>query len=248
MGVVSMPKAIKRKSFRAIRRRPRGQIRNAKVAKVFTPRRTGDVHLARLSVLYEDLRIEIYGMRARSIGALDVLDPKCENTGEPQNIGRYRRYYFLRRSIATLREFSDCFHKLEQGPEFAVACKDAEAAPILRAATEFFKKNGQFLQRIRNDIGGHFGEKAAEYAVFNLDPNVVSKIELISDASGRPNDPRLHFAGEIAAAALARHLPGKDLQHEVEHLIQNVLIDAYTHATNVVQVFVATHLMSRFGK
>jgi hypothetical protein len=54
-----------------------------------------DAFIARLCVLYEDLRIELFAISADSIPLLDVLDPAEENT-EKQGRGKNRRYYFLR--------------------------------------------------------------------------------------------------------------------------------------------------------
>ncbi len=58
-----------------------------------------DAYIARLCVLYEDLGIKTLAIAADSIPDLDVLDPFAEYTA-PRNVGKYRRYYFLRRAIA----------------------------------------------------------------------------------------------------------------------------------------------------
>jgi hypothetical protein len=62
--------------------------------------------MARLAVLYEDLRIELYGIAEDAIPATDNFDV------------RYRRIYFLRKSIGTLAEFAEAVHHLQQCPEF----------------------------------------------------------------------------------------------------------------------------------
>ena len=46
-------------------------------------------------VLYEDSAIELYGIQAEEIPVLDRANAE------------FRQHYFLRRSIATLHEFSD---------------------------------------------------------------------------------------------------------------------------------------------
>jgi hypothetical protein len=61
---------------------------------------------ARLAVLYEDMRIELHGIAEESIAPLDQLDV------------RYRRIYFLRKSLATLREFAEAVRHLESCPKF----------------------------------------------------------------------------------------------------------------------------------
>ena len=63
-------------------------------------------HILRLAVLYEDLRIELYGIAEDSM-------PKLDGTDE-----RYRKNYFLRRSIATLVEFAETVRILNECDEF----------------------------------------------------------------------------------------------------------------------------------
>jgi hypothetical protein len=57
-------------------------------------------------VLFEDLRVEIAGISA---GDLDAMD-ECGK--------ELRRFYFLRRSIATLHEFGIALQELDQLPSF----------------------------------------------------------------------------------------------------------------------------------
>jgi hypothetical protein len=68
--------------------------------------------IARLAVLYEDLRIELHGIAEESIPAMDELDV------------RYRRIYFLRKSIGTLWEFAEAVGQLQKCPEFRVMSAD----------------------------------------------------------------------------------------------------------------------------
>jgi len=72
------------------------QTRNAQLRRMFRAdvERQLNAGIARLCVLYEDLRVETFGIAERAIPALDVLDPEAENRSEPTRIGRYRRYYF----------------------------------------------------------------------------------------------------------------------------------------------------------
>ena len=62
--------------------------------------------LARMCVLYEDLRLEVYGGMAESI-------PDCD-----QISAMYRKLYFLRRSTITLMEFRGTLQRLSQNEEF----------------------------------------------------------------------------------------------------------------------------------
>jgi hypothetical protein len=88
----------------------RQTIRTAPLQRVFDPHkkpRLFDAKLVRACVLFEDLRVEIRGARERSLPALDILDPEEENRLSPAGTGQYRRFYFIRRSLATLRDFGE---------------------------------------------------------------------------------------------------------------------------------------------
>lgn len=207
-----------------------------------------DAFIARLCVLYEDLRIELFAISADSIPPLDTLDPAEENA-EKQEIGKYRRNYFLRRSIGTLYEFAEGLRLLEGCPEFAsiLATSDTETAAVWTGAIAFFRSKESLIKQVRHDIGGHFGSKAAIYAVANLSPKAVSKVQLTYRGPNRRCDPRLHFAGDIAASAFLRHLPGATVHEQVERFLKGVLVEGYRHATNSVQVLLALILWPRFG-
>ena len=60
--------------------------------------------IARLSVLFEDLRIEEYASRPERLEELDIIGKS------------YRQMYFLRRSIATLVECASAIEMLDQRP------------------------------------------------------------------------------------------------------------------------------------
>jgi hypothetical protein len=243
--------ALKGKRKRARSERPpRSLVRFSELRKVFhsdrEPLRAYDVYLARLSVLYEDLRIEITAIAARSIPKLDILDPIQDNSENKSGIGAYRRHYFLRRAVATLREFGDCLKQLKKCPEFRQ--QDSTATEALSAAIEFFAKNMPQIQRVRNDVGGHFGQEAAQYAVKHLVSGSSGKIEFVRDGQGNPRDPRLHFAGEIAATALGRAFPGQTLSVASEIFIRDVLLEAFRQAARCVQVLIVMDLAHRFGR
>jgi hypothetical protein len=88
--------------------------------------------LARVCVLFEDLRIEVRGIAELSIAALDVLDSEQENQfAPPHRTGRYRRYYFVRRSISTIREFAEALRLLNSDPGFHIS-----PSPISEEAVE----------------------------------------------------------------------------------------------------------------
>ena len=181
-------------------------------------------NIARLAVLYEDLRIELTAASASSIRKLDRVD------------SRYRRNYFLRKCIGTIVEFAEAIRLLDGSPEFKVI-KSNFSTDILKYWTEgvkFFRKHERFLKSVRNDIGGHFGTNAAKYAVLNLDTETIGKIELI-DIGGPKARIHLYFAGEIAAVASLQHLvKGRTPSQKFANLLRLLVVsfrirpDAYT--------------------
>src|ERR1700733_7621865 len=183
------------------------------------------VQIARLCVLYEDLRIELFALREESLPMLDVTDP------------RYRVNYFLRRAIATLVEFAEAVRLLSELDDFKRFCGsvDASLSAYWTNGSAYFKSNERFLENIRNDIGGHFGSKAAIYALENLSGDAVGHMEF--RGTGKEQTMHLHFAGELVATAMLRHLPGEGVEDRF-HQITQVALAGFRHATLCTQ-FVA---------
>jgi hypothetical protein len=203
-----------------------------------------NAELARLCVLYEDLRVELFGIVEPRIAALDILDLEQENRFAPERIGRYRRYYFVRRSIGTIREFAEALRLINGDPDLQL--NDLRFVEGAKATWDsgiaFFEENEAFLRAIRNDIGGHFGHVAALNALDKLRPDAFSTIELLDG-----KELRLHFAGEIAASALLPHLQNEDIT-EYQALLRECIIPAYKHATQCVQILVLEYLWPNFGR
>ncbi len=192
--------------------------------------------VARLAVLYEDLRIELYGIAEDSIPALEQLDV------------RYRRIYFLRKSIGTLWEFAEAIEHLQRCPEFRIV--SAEFTPeILRyrvRAAGFFKRNARRLKLIRNDTGGHFGLEAARYAALNFAPDAVMGIELAEPFTKRGR-VLLNFSGEVVATAMLRNTVGVNREHKITRLIR-LARTGYRQATRCVHCDSYCYLWGKFGK
>jgi hypothetical protein len=192
------------------------------------------VQMARLAVLYEDLRIELFALREDSLPALDVTDR------------RYRINYFLRRAIATLVEYAETVRLLNQSPDFQNfwGSVDAPVRVLWEQGVSFFKQNEKFLENIRNDIGGHFGPQAAAHALKNLSTDAVSKIEF--RGTGHEQTMHLHFAGELVATAMLRHLSGPSVEEQFRGLTQ-VALAGFRHATLCTQFVAIGYLWDRFG-
>lgn len=188
-------------------------------------------HIVRLSVLYEDLRIETLATAEKSIKVLDVTDAS------------YRSHYFLRRSIATLVEFAQALRLLNKCDEFHVIRKHFVVARVVESwdeAVSFFREQESFLKLVRNDIRGHFGLQAAQYAVTNADQLTPLDMEITEKGN-----IHLNFAGEVAAAATMRHLDGGTPEEKITKLLK-IALTAFGHATNSVYAVSVAYLWDRF--
>jgi len=175
---------------------------------------------------YEDMRIELHGIAEDSLAPLDQLDV------------RYRRIYFLRKSLATLREFAEAIRHLEECPEFVSMASEftPEIDRYWRRASAFFKRNELTLRQVRNDIGGHFGLEAARFALQNLHSDAINGIEMVEPFT-KQNRMFLRFSGEIVAAAMLRHAWGMNREHQIKRLITVARL-GYRHATRCVHYVV----------
>jgi hypothetical protein len=205
--------------------------------RVFTlpAKRLLHAHIARLSVLYEDLRIEAYGIVEESLPALDSNDAD------------YRKNYFLRRSIATLIEFAEEIRLLDKLDDFDEIKSTFTDVSLIRwnKAVRFFGRYESYLKKIRHDTGGHFGLPAAIYAVSDIPASYAGKIEIVrggNDGAG----VKLHFAGQIALSAMFRHRKGSSDDYHFRYLLR-LAITGYRHAARTVHCIVAFYLWEKFG-
>lgn len=192
--------------------------------------------IARVCVLFEDLRIEIAGIAADDLDRLDDTSKKG------------RSLYFLRRSLGTLYEFAEALNDLDQVPEFVPirAAFNTMATRHWTRALQHFRRHASTITRVRHHVGGHFGRRAAELAVQNLLPDAIGAIE-VALYSQRGGGAKLGFASEIAATALIRNLKGRDSQTKVRKLVRMAVV-AYRHAVRAVDCITVVYLWDRFGK
>jgi hypothetical protein len=126
-------------------------------------------HLARLSILFEDLRIEW--------GAL----PENISLGDLDTIGKdYRRNYFLRRSLVTLIEFQDGLTRVLYTKEFrrAKSTLSEMDRELINTAEQYFKTHGKRMNELRNAIGGHLDLRTIEFATSSFGPAFHGKVAL----------------------------------------------------------------------
>jgi hypothetical protein len=193
------------------------------------------VQLARLAVLYEDLQIEWAGAEADEIKAL-------ERTG-----AETRRFYFVRRTLATLTEIEQAFHMLNMNADFkrVKARMSSDEQRAWNAAVKFFATEHEFLKTWRNDIGGHFSDDAATYAIDDMHPTTVGAIEVYR--RGRGADVKMPFAYELVAVAMTRNMThGTETVDQFLIRAFTFLKDAVAHALRGMHIVTNGYLYDRF--
>jgi hypothetical protein len=194
-----------------------------------------NMHIGRLAVLFEDLRIEMYAAsHRRKLASLDYT-----HSG-------YRRLYFLRRAIATLIEFIGTLEKLNQRPEFQDIKKrfSSEETSQWDAGIAFFAQHKEMFKTVRNDIGGHFQQSIVAYALENAGAKTMAKMSIVvgsNDGAG----PKLNFAADIVAIAFTKHKGDRTEREFFEYLLK-LFIQGMGHATMAVHLISAYYLWQRF--
>jgi hypothetical protein len=203
---------------------------------VFTAGRTLSVHIARLSVLFEDLRLESFG--AREMGPLEPLD----------KIGKhYRYFYFLRRMLVSLDEFAGALNQVNANVEWKRirATFDSETEKRWDGAVKYFGAIRQKWQELRNWIGGHFLEKAAAFAIDNFNEDATGKIEIVMDHEERKGGIRLLYVEEIVATAMKQRLgSGEHSEEEFRAYINDLFTVMMTAVNEAVK---AVHVIAVFS-
>lgn len=207
---------------------------------IFPASNSGDFNarFARLAVLYEDLSLEIHGINATA-GLLATLE---------RNSDAYRRNYFLRRAIGTLYEFAEAVRALDRTPDFASfgLSFNPEQSRAWIDAKNFFDSNFSMIKKIRNDVGGHFGEAASRYAVAQTDPDIAVSLTVESDVD-RSRRLTVGFAGHLAATALFKHAPGGESEDKARFVIE-LLLKGVKHSMDVVFGVFGPSVWHKLGK
>jgi len=196
--------------------------------------------LARLYVLYEDLKIETLGMAARRRTFLDAAGT------------RYRLHYFVRAALSTFREAHSAFVGLDQNPDFrrmVLGVMDAEAKAEVKAAIKFFGKNAAQIRKARNLVGGHFSKKAAQSALASLavdDP--TSKVEIEANRAGTGAGITLHFAEEIALRAMTSGAEKGQDAVEYYRSLAIMLAEAHGHFARAMHRISLVRVIPQLGQ
>jgi hypothetical protein len=211
--------------------------RQGNLSTVFSVASDKEMHalMAALCVLFEDLRIELSGQVEDNLLRMD----ECGKEG--------RRFYFLRRSIATLYEFSEVIQELDGLEAFQriKAGFDDEVGKHWSNSVRYFKGQHGYIARLRNNVGGHFGKSAAKVALANLMPDASGGLEVTF--TDRGGGAKLFFAHEIAATGALGQVPAASIQAKSKKLVRRALV-AYRKATWAVDCIAVAYLWDRFGR
>ena len=194
--------------------------------------------IARLTVLYEDLRIEVAGLSERGFDSMDVTS------------AQYRRLYFLRRSMITLVEFRATLQRLSENSAFRAlrAHFDDECEQRLSRAETFFGQHHAVLKAIRNDCGGHFQLRTANSVVHeHLHDETTGAMEVDFGRLGDRVEIHLRFAVEFVGSSVVLQQPkGVELDSFVKELFQTIR-EGWMHVVAVVHVLIKSYLAPAFG-
>ena len=195
-----------------------------------------DAYACAMAVLFEDLRIEMAGLSEIEIKVMDV-------TG-------HRTNYFLRRSIATLKEFAHAITDLNRLPEFATVKErfDKETLRRWERAIRYFNRYGaSLITPVRHGIGGHFRHTAAEHALEDEIKGSVSGSIEVTENELHIGGFHLHFARHIATAAMTEKVPGTDEFARKFRFMFRRTMHGYQHAIRATEAIVQFHLWGKFG-
>lgn len=209
-----------------------------KLREVFDPEQAQfSAILARLSVLFEDLRIEECGSRLDTLDDLDVIKG-------------YRKIYFLRRSIATLVEFAGAIEMLDQRPEFRALKRqfDHNVQERWDEAAKYFRDWKRYLSERRADFGGHFDHGSALHAVKEMHPDTVGELVVVKHTKDEKGGVRLTYAMEIVGAAMTHRKPDGQEDREWFHEMFVVVRVGSNEAVKAIHTLSIMHLLKKFGR
>jgi hypothetical protein len=197
-------------------------------------------HLARLTVLYEDFRVEF-----------SALDSEQTALKDP-NHSPYAFVYFMRRSLATLVEFNSCISQILASPEFKSVKKSIgkQDWEFIQDANRYFQTNFGRLKELRNAVGGHVLQTGVDFATSSFPPSLAGIARWVSPDSKQVGvlSLELPFAGQIIAGAIASALPnGADVEAELRSAVR-IIFDSYPKVQGATYAFVHHFLWPKFGR
>jgi len=169
--------------------------------KWFPPNDRLAAKIARLCILREDFLLEMNGIYTDKIKELDGLSEE------------WRRLYFVRNLIRTLREIEGGIQRLLSDPEFKalLARQKPERQKEFEDHTKAMAQGIAVVNEVRNDICGHVREAVVQETLDELAGSDVFGFLEIGPTMQRTY---FKFAGELVVQILVRGVPEAD-KHRV---------------------------------
>lgn len=171
------------------------------LTKWFPPNDPLAAKIARLCILREDFLLEMSGVYSEEIESLDSHSKE------------WRRLYFIRNLIRTLREIESGIERLLSDPEFKVllAGQTPERRKEFEDHAKVMGEGIEVVNEIRNDICGHVREAVVQETL-----NEIAGGEVFGFLEVGPTMQRTYFkfAGELVVQILVRGVPEVD-KHRV---------------------------------
>lgn len=194
----------------------------------------------RLCVLFEDLRIEYQG----AITHVEI--PHLDTAGK-----NYRQFYFIRRSLVSMIEFSGALSRLNSldGWEAVLDQMDPSTRKAWKDAVAYFNQHHPAWKGLRDDMGGHFLEATAEFALKKLTKS-TGKLIIRTFPEEETGGAVLEFATEFVAISLRKTMTQRKATRKQQRRFLNKtflhLTRGWKHAVGAVHVVVAEFLIERF--
>ena len=194
------------------------------------------IQLARLIVLYEDLRIEVAGSVNREIPGLD-------ETGR-----QYRKLYFVRRAFATIDEIRGALNQINSTTKMKALRSHLSEDSVAEwmTALQFFNEQAGFVGDQRNLYGGHFLYKTAKFALAHLSSATVGVVGIEKSQIKRSAHVVFKFALELVGIGLTADRAEEDIQQFAQRNF-DVLTTAMRHATTAIHIVSDHHILKPFG-
>jgi hypothetical protein len=118
-------------------------------------------------------------------------------------------------------------------------------------AIVFFEVAKERFAKLRNDIGGHYQEKSAKYAVDSMTAGTQGRFDIEVDGEGA--DTKLHFATALVTRLLVKDMPADgeatdEKLHAYIGALFREIFNGWNHVIKAVHVVSAAYLAPRFIK
>lgn len=190
--------------------------------------------IARLSVLYEDFRVEHTALG--EIGAL---------SDEDRSLHGYRFMYLIRRSVATMNEYQGGLTQVLRIDEFKQARPSEIDSAYIAEANQYLQHACGRIKEWRNAIGGHFQYSAAETACRNIPDGTIGSVTWNSGADAALG-LHLQYAEHLIAGAINGLVTAVDPLEELR-LALNEIMGGYVHVQKATYALVHHFLWPKLG-